>query len=309
MPDRVARTAALAEADEILELAAASGAKLIQAGEAEFPAALLELHDPPPALFYIGDPALLSAPSVAIVGTRRATSYGERVARELAGSLARAGVAIVSGLARGVDAAAHMAALDAGGPTVAVLGTGVDVAYPRAHRALQAVIAERGLILSEEPPGSRASSSAFPKRNRIIAAMTRATIVVEAPLRSGALTTAEHALDLHRTVAAVPGPIDSPQSAGSNLLLRDGANVLASVADALTIMGASQPRRPTAPEPRTPAERLILDALAAGPRDIDSLATLSGLPTRDCLAAVTTLELRGAVVCELTGEVRGSGRG
>jgi DNA processing protein len=210
---------------------------------------------------------------------------------------------IVSGLARGVDAIAHRATLEAQGSTVAVLGTGVDVVYPLAHRSLQAEIARSGLLVSEEPPGSRATTSAFPKRNRIIAALTRATIIVEAPLRSGALITADHATDLHRTVAAVPGPVDSPQSAGSNLLLRDGANVIASVDDALTIMGVSV-RNTSPPEPRTAAERRILDALALGPTDIDSLAAISCLPTRECLAAVTALELRGAVVCDLTGEVR-----
>jgi DNA processing protein len=273
------------------------------ADDGNYPPPLLELHDPPPCLFCIGDLSLLSAPSAAIVGTRRATPYGERVTRDLAGSLARAGIVIVSGLARGVDAIAHRATLEAQGSTVAVLGTGVDVVYPLAHRSLQAEIARSGLLVSEEPPGSRATTSAFPKRNRIIAALTRATIIVEAPLRSGALITADHATDLHRTVAAVPGPVDSPQSAGSNLLLRDGANVIASVDDALTIMGVSV-RNTSPPEPRTAAERRILDALALGPTDIDSLAAISCLPTRECLAAVTPLELRGAVVCDLTGEVR-----
>ncbi|HET7623520.1 MAG TPA: DNA-processing protein DprA [Gemmatimonadaceae bacterium] len=268
-----------------------------------YPPPLLELHDPPPSLFCLGDLSLLLAPSVAIVGTRRATPYGERVTRDLAGAFARAGIAVVSGLARGVDAIAHRATLEAGGRTAAVLGTGLDVVYPLAHRSLQAEIARTGLLVSEEPPGSRATTSAFPKRNRIIAAIAKATIVVEAPLRSGALITAEHATDLHRTVAAVPGPVDSPQSAGSNLLLRDGANVITSIADALFIMGISAPAS-SAPEPRTPAERRVLDVLALGPAALDSLAALSGLPTRDCLAAVTTLELRGAVVCDLTGEVR-----
>jgi DNA processing protein len=184
-----------------------------------------------------------------------------------------------------------------------VLGTGVDVAYPRAHRALQAAIAECGLLISEEPPGSRARASSFPKRNRIIAAMSEATIVVEAPFRSGALITAEHAIDLHRTVAAVPGPVDSPQSAGSNLLLRDGAHVIASVDDALALLGVSA-RHPATPEPRTSAERSVLQALSSGPTDLDSLAALSGLRARDCMAAVTTLQLRGAVICDLSGEVR-----
>lgn len=307
MGDGAARTAALAEADDLFDQAEACGARIVLQDEEEYPPTLLELHDPPRALFCVGDQTLLSAPSAAIVGTRRATPYGERVTRELAGSLARSGVVIVSGLARGVDVTAHRATLDAGGRTVAVLGTGVDIAYPRAHRAIQTTIAEHGLVLSEEPPGSRAKTSSFPKRNRIIAAITQATIVVEAPLRSGALITAEHATDLHRTVAAVPGPIDSPQSAGANLLLRDGAHVIASVDDALALLGVSAPRAP-ALQPRTPAERSILDALSSGPTDLDSLAALSGLPARDCMAAVTTLELRGAVQCDLMGEVRRMGR-
>ncbi len=298
-----ARDAALAQAAEAVARAEASGARLIVAGDDEYPASLLELHDPPPTLFCVGDTALLTLASVAIVGTRRATAYGERVTRELAGALARAGVVIVSGLARGIDTAAHTAALEVGGRTAAVLGTGVDVAYPAANRALQAEIAAHGLLVTEELPGNRASPASFPKRNRIIAAIAKATIVVEAPLRSGALITAEHATDLHRAVAAVPGPIDSPQSAGSNLLLRDCATAIAGVDDALALMGLA-PLRRTAAEPRTGAERRVLDALALGPADLDSLATLSGLPTRDCLAAITTLELRGAVSFEPTGEVR-----
>ena len=268
-----------------------------------YPATLTELHDPPPCLFYLGELELLCSPAVAIVGTRRATRYGERVARELAAALARAGIVVVSGLARGIDAIAHRATLDAGGRTIAVLGTGIDLTYPAAHRALQSEIATSGLLLSEEPPGSRASASSFPKRNRIIAAITSATMIVEAPLKSGALITADHATDLSRTVAAVPGPIDSPQSAGSNLLLRDGAQVIASVDDALAMMGISPPRR-SAPILNTPAERQVWDALAHGPADLDTLASLSALPARDCMAAVTTLELRGALVCDLTGEVR-----
>jgi DNA processing protein len=307
MGDGAARTAALAEADDIFDQAEACGARIVLQDEEEYPPTLLELHDPPPALFCVGDQTLLSAPSAAIVGTRRATPYGERVTRELAGSLARSGVVIVSGLARGVDVTAHRATLDAGGRTVAVLGTGVDIAYPRAHRAIQTTIAEHGLVISEEPPGSRAKTSSFPKRNRIIAAITQATIVVEAPLRSGAQITAQQATDLHLTVAAVPRPVDSPQSAGANLLLRDGAHVIASVDDALALLGVSSPRAP-APQPRTLAERSILDALSSGPADLDSLAALSGLPARDCMAAVTTLELRGAVRCDLTGEVRRMGR-
>ena len=291
------------DADDARARAAACGADIIQPGDPAYPAALSELHDPPPCLYHLGQLELLGPPAVAIVGTRRATPYGERVTRELAAALARAGMVVVSGLARGIDAIAHRAALEAGGHTIAVLGTGVDVAYPAAHRGLQAEIAVRGLLLSEEAPGSRATTSSFPKRNRIIAAIARATIIVEAPLKSGALITADHATDLARIVAAVPGPIDSPQSAGSNLLLRDGAQVVASVDDALALMGLPSTQRVT-PDLHTAAERQIWETLAHGPSNLETLAALSGLPARDCMAAVTTLELRGAVVCDLTGEVR-----
>lgn len=295
---------ALIAADDLFARARACGARLLLAEDPEYPAMLADLNDPPPYLFALGALEMLAAPMVAVVGTRRATRYGERVARELSAALAREGVVVVSGLARGIDAAAHGAAMDVCGRTIAVLGTGVDVAYPAAHRALHARIAARGLVLSEELPGERASAASFPKRNRIIAALAKATIVVEAPVRSGALITATHALELGRTVAAVPGPIDSAESAGSNELLRDGAIVIAGVADALALVGLSVPVPAAPPEFRDAAERAVWDALAAGPADIDLLCARAALPARDCLAAVTALEMRGVIECELTGEIR-----
>jgi DNA processing protein len=297
------RSEALAAARDALSRAADCGARLLLLDDHVYPAPLRDLPDPPPALFAIGDLAMLEGPAVAVVGTRRATAYGERATREIVGALSRAGVMIVSGLARGIDGRAHSAALEALGRTTAVLGTGVDVAYPAAHRALHAEIAARGLLLSEELPGDRATGGSFPRRNRIIAALAQMTIVVEAPARSGALITAERALDLNRTVAAVPGPIDSPQSAGSNELLRDCATVIASVADALALAGVTPPL-PRESTPGTPAERAVWDALGDGALDLDTLAARSALPARDCLAAVTTLELAGAIECALTGEIR-----
>jgi len=294
---------ALERADDLLATARDRGMSTILSGDATYPAPLLELADPPPCLFALGNLALLDRPAVAIVGTRRATPYGERVTRELATALARSGLVILSGMARGIDAAAHRAALDATGATIAVLGTGVDLAYPRGHRDLHRRIAVHGLLLSEEFPGDRASPGSFPKRNRIIAALARATIIVEAPFRSGALITAGHALDLHRDLAAVPGRIDDPQSAGSNELLRDGAQVIASVADALALVGATPPVRAAAAIDN-PAEEAIWNALGGGALSLDALASRSGLPARECLAAVTALELRGAIECALTGEIR-----
>ncbi|MEP7065757.1 MAG: DNA-processing protein DprA [Gemmatimonadota bacterium] len=301
--------AASQKASTALERAELANARIIAADEDAYPASLRDLPDPPPVLFAIGALELLSAPCVAIVGTRRATSYGERVTFEIASALTRAGVTVISGMARGIDGAAHRAALAAGGGTVAVLGTGVDVAYPAAHRALHEQIAARGLLLAEELPGDRASGGSFPKRNRIIAALASATIVIEAPHKSGALITATHALDLQRGLAAVPGNIDMPQSAGSNMLLRDGAIVIAELADALALVGATGSSVPAsastaAPELSDAAHRAVWDALGAPAPDLDALAARASLPVRRCLAAVSALELSGAIECALTGEIR-----
>ena len=210
---------------------------------------------------------------------------------------------MISGLARGVDAAAHRGALDVGGATCAVLGTGVDVVYPRGHAALQDDIAAHGLLLSELEPADAAHRGSFPERNRIIAALASVTIVVEAGFKSGALNTAGHALTLGRTVGAVPGPIDSPQSHGSNELLRDGAQVITSMADALALLGLTAPVR-LAELPAGGGERRLWDALGDGSADLDTLCTRSGLPAHEGMAAVSGLEIRGLVECALSGEIR-----
>ncbi|MBA2684426.1 MAG: DNA-protecting protein DprA [Gemmatimonadaceae bacterium] len=291
-----------------MERAERVGARALVCGESDYPVQLLDLRDPPMVLFAIGAIEQLSAPCVAIVGTRRATSCGERITTEIAGALARAGATVVSGMARGIDGVAHRAALRAGGCTAAVLGTGVDVAYPVAHRALHEEICARGVALSEELPGDRANGGSFPKRNRIIAALAKATIVIEAPHRSGALITAERALELNRPIAAVPGPIDVPQSAGSNLLLRDGAIMIAEVDDALMLAGLSAPNARQRTRAITDSAQLaIWEALASPAPDLDSLATRSALPVRECLTALTELELAGAIDCALTGEIRRRG--
>jgi DNA processing protein len=270
----------------------------------DYPVALHDLPTPPRRLFLLGALETLRPPVVAVVGTRDATDYGIRVTSELCGSLARAGACVISGLARGVDAAAHRAVLaHPGGRTAAVLGTGVDVPYPVGHRALHGIITQRGLLLSEFPPGSQAARGCFPRRNRILAALASVTIVVEAPRKSGALVTSECALALGRTVAAVPGPIDSPQSVGTNELIRDGAVVIASVEDALTLVGLTPVARSKDPT-FTNGEMMILAELRCGPADLDALATRTRLPARECMRAVTTLELAGAVECLLTGEIR-----
>ena len=277
--------------------------QFIPRASAVFPAALLDLPSPPDALYAIGTLETLAAPVVTVVGTRDATPYGERITRELCSRLVRAGACIASGLARGIDAVAHRTALAEGGRTVAVLGTGIDVPYPVGHRELHQRVGERGLLLSEFPEGQRAVRGCFPRRNRILAALARVTIVVEAGRRSGALITAENALDLGRTVAAVPGPVDSAQSEGSNGLIRDGACVVASLDDALALAGLTPPRPAVRPAFGEPEQRILAE-LQRGAADLDTISARTRLPARECMQAVTLLEIAGAVECTLTGEVR-----
>ena len=274
-------------------------------GSAQYPIELNDLQIPPTELYAIGQAGVLAKPRVAIVGTRDSTAYGERVARSLTRTFVRAGVTVISGMARGIDGTAHRTALEEGGDTVAVLGTGIDVPYPVGHRQLHQAIAERGLVVSENPPGMRAHQGAFPKRNRIIAALAPVTIVVEAGFRSGALNTASQALELGRTVAAVPGPIDSDQSRGSNQLLRDGAVLIAATDDALTLLGISAPADTQKAMPTLPdTEQKVWDALDAGFAEMDSLPGMTGLSMAECLASVTSLEILGLVECSLAGEIR-----
>ena len=299
---RTAGELARSAAADVVARATACSARLIAISDTAYPASLLDLPDPPPVLYALGDLGLLGRPQVAIVGTRAATPYARDVAHELARALALAGVAVTSGMARGVDGAAHQGALDAGGHTVAVLGTGVDIAYPRSHAALHRRIAGSGLLVSELPPGDRADAGSFPRRNRIIAALATVTVVVQAGHRSGALITAAHALELGRSVAAVPGPIDIAAHAGSNELLRDGAQVIASAADLLQLAGASP--APVRQPALIGAEAAVWEALAQGPADLDGLLLRTRLPTRDCAVALGSLELAGLVVPGRGGELR-----
>ena len=262
-----------------------------------YPESLKELLRPPGPLYAIGRTELLEAsPSrlVAIVGTRDASPYGMRVADELARAFAAVGIGVVSGLARGIDSAAHRGALEGAGDTIAVLGTGVNVPYPAAHRALHAEIGERGLLVSEYEPGTKAFQGSFPLRNRIIAALAKVTIVVEAPYKSGAVNTATHALELGRTVAAVPGQIDSPRSAGCNQLLRDGAQVISSIADALGLFGLAD-KRPTNVPSLTYSETRVWDALAPGEASVDNLGYRLGMSIRQVVETVGRLQVLGIV--------------
>lgn len=279
------------------------GIVVLSRGSGEYPQQLEDLSTPPDPLYLLGHMSVLERPCVSIVGTRDPTPYGIKTARSIATAFARAGVCIVSGMARGIDAVAHRSALEQGSPTVAVLGTGIDVPYPVGHAELHRVIAEKGLVLSESGPGARAHQGAFPKRNRIIAALSPVTIVVEGGHKSGALNTASQALELGRTVAAVPGPIDSPQSEGTNQLIRDGAAVIATIDDALALVGGPA-AAPAAPYQLSEIDGSVWSALAAGPLTVDSLSRKTSLPPRDCLTSITSLEIQGMVESLLTGEVR-----
>ena len=251
-------------------------AGVLRRGAPGWPELLDQLHDTPPSLHTVGDAALLLRPCLAIVGTRRATPRGLAVARTLGAQLAARGRTVVSGLALGIDGAAHRGALDAGGPTVAVMATGPDTTYPPAHRGLRREIEAAGCTVTECAPGTPPLRYAFPRRNRLIAGLSRAVIVVEAPLRSGALLTAQLALDADREVFAVPGPVDLETSRGCHGLLREGAHLLESAADVDRVLGLPGP----APDPAAAfgpprpaagsAARWILDRLdlEGTPRDV-----------------------------------------
>jgi DNA processing protein len=239
------------------------------------------------------------------VGTREASAYGERIAARLAAAAVRAGLVVVSGLARGIDAAAHRAAMEAGGLTVAVMGPGVDVPYPAAHRILLDLVQQNGVAVSESEPGTKAYRGCFPRRNRIIAALSRVTVVVEAPFKSGAINTATQALEMGRTVAAVPGPIDDSRSSGTNLLIRDGAQVITCEADLLTLCGLStinDAARATGSVVETglgtglsQPDWVLLRSLGASFTPVHEIAFQSGLSIRQVSDSLLRLEIAGSI--------------
>ena len=276
---------------------AAAGVRFVGRSEASFPARLRAIHDPPPGIYVRGDEdlSLLERPGVAIVGARACSAYGRAVARSLGRDLAAAGLVVVSGLARGVDGEAHRGALEAGGRTVAVLGCGIDRDYPAAHAELARQIRTAGLLVSEYAPGIEPAPWRFPARNRIVAGLCAATVVVEARARSGALITADFALEEGREVLVVPGEITSSLSEGSNALLRLGATPLLTAADVLEAYGI---------EPAAVAEQEIescsdvLEMLREHPCTADELVLATGRPAGDIAAALTSLELAGVIHVE-----------
>jgi DNA processing protein len=298
-----------AAADEVLALCHARGVRIVLDGHDGYPPLLGRIADPPSLIFVRGSIEPCDSLAIAIVGSRHATAYGRKVAWQLAGGLARAGYTIVSGLARGIDAAAHRGALDAGGRTLAVLGSGVLNIYPPEHADLAVEITARGALLGEAPPLAAPARGCFPQRNRIVSGLALGVVVVEAADHSGALITARLAGEQGREVFAVPGPIDSRMSRGCHALLRDGARLVQGVDDVLEELGPLCEAATAADgrEVRSPAElhlgdveRQVLaacDAEADATRtaSIDDVAAASGLATSQVLATLGVLEMRRVV--------------
>ena len=286
---------ARASATLAMSRAADLGLQLLTALDADYPALLREIIDPPIALWVRGEAGVLRAPAVAVVGSRGSTPTGREVARRFGRGLAEAGLVVVSGLARGIDAAAHRGALEAG-QTVAILGNGVDCVYPSEHAGLAADVQASGAVVSEFPPGSRPFASHFPLRNRIISGSVRAVVVVEASDRSGSLITARMALEQGRDVLAVPGNVLSGCYRGSHALIKDGARLVETVDEILDEVGWAVPRA----QPQTPGKSLIGKELssfmdAGSAFTVDELSSRSGRSAAECLAELGVLEVAGIV--------------
>jgi DNA processing protein len=281
----------------LIEQVGELGGTVLLPWDGAYPAALRDIEQPPPFLCALGKLEHLALPAVAVVGSRDHTPYGARACRDLARTAAASGLAVVSGLARGLDAVAHQAALDAGGATIGVLGNGLGVVYPAANRHLYQRMARDGLILSEFPPGERPRAGWFPRRNRLVSGLAKVSVVVEAALKSGALVTAAAALEQGREVMALPGPIDSPTSAGANRLIRDGAAPYLEPRDLFAHYPGIEPApiAPARPASGRSADPLCA-ALADGPLPLDVLTGRSGLGASGALARLTALELEGVLV-------------
>lgn len=289
------------DVDSIIQWCDQHQARLVCQESDGYPAMLDDLTDRPPVLFMRGAVVADDEIAVAIVGTRHATAYGLKQAEHLAHSLARAGVTVVSGMARGIDAAAHEGALRGGGRTIAVLGSGLGEIYPSEHQGLAEAIAADGAVISEYPPYAKPRGGMFPQRNRLIAGLALATLVVEAPDRSGALITARLAAEQNREVLAVPGPVTSRASRGCNQLIRDGAKLVQTVDDILEELGpvrqtvqteSGHQVRSGAELKLNEIERQVLDAIDATSTPIDQVIDNSGLSAQRVIAVISVLEMR-----------------
>lgn len=286
-----------ADPERIMASLAVAGIGVITIAEEAYPPELKRIYDPPPVLYWLGSRLPGEGLKIAIVGTRRATPYGLKVAGELAAGLAEAGVGIVSGLARGIDAAAHRGAIKGGGLTWGILGCGVDIVYPREHRELYRQVMEHGAIISEFPPGTPPDAGHFPARNRIISGLAAGTVVVEAAARSGALITADLALEQNRDVFAVPGPITSRYSQGTHNLIKQGAKLVNCVTDILEEYEPQSlwnlPREEARASVTLNAiEEKVLAGLESTPSHLDVIMTVTGLPPGELNTALIMLEMK-----------------
>ena len=285
--------------DAALEWLSQPGNQLLTLGDEAYPAALLEIPDPPVALYVKGDAALLSRPSLAVVGARNATPQGEANAESFSRALSEAGLCIVSGLALGIDAAAHRGGLAGPGSTVAVIGTGADRIYPARNAALARQIAEAGVIVSEFPLGIGPLAHNFPRRNRLIAGLAQGVLVVEAALKSGSLITARLATDCGREVFAIPGSIHSPVARGCHQLIRDGAKLVETAVDILDELRLAPreaaPQLASAPDDAEGDEALVIGAMGHDPVDMDALVQRTNLTAEALYAILLALELDGRV--------------
>jgi DNA processing protein len=275
---------------------------VVTLGDADYPKLLLEIPDPPLLLYCHGRLEFLNRPSLAMVGSRNATTQGVRNAEQFARALSEAGLTIVSGLAQGIDAAAHRGGLAAAGSTIAVLGTGADVVYPPANAALAADIVEHGLLVSEFALGTKPLAQNFPRRNRLISGLAQGCVVIEAALASGSLITARAAAEQGREVFALPGSIHSPLAKGCHALIKSGAKLAESAEDVLSELGAfrrsgfaSTGAAAEAPDAQSPDEEPLLAQMGDDPVDVDSLCARAGLPAARVSAELLRLELAGRV--------------
>ena len=288
-------------------LSAQSGRSILTLADSRYPALLREIPSPPPVLFVLGDVAALSSLQIAIVGSRNPTPPGQRTSREFAAALAASGITVTSGLALGVDAASHRGAMDGGGRTVAVVGTGLDQVYPRRHADLMDEVVQTGAVVSEFSVGTPPLPAHFPRRNRIISGLSIGTLVVEASLRSGSLITARAALEQGREVFAIPGSIHNPMARGCHALIKDGAKLVESVADILEELTGFAGALDPSGDSRPAAERLesaaahLLKYVAWEPTSVDTLVTASGMSAEKVAYLLLDLELKGYVASTPTG--------
>lgn len=284
--------------DKEMERYEQKGIRVLTVAEDAYPRLLKQIPAPPPVIFLRGTLLPDDDLAVAIVGTRRSSSYGREVTARMATGLAEAGVTVVSGLARGIDAAAHGATLVAGGRTIAVLGSGVDIIYPSEHHQLAERIVENGALVSDYPPGRKPDAPNFPARNRIISGLSLGVVVIEAPNRSGALITVDFAADQGREVFIVPGSVLSDNSAGCHRMLRDGARLVTCADDVLDDLRIGQRKDQAAVQqalPLTDGERRMLNHINADPQHIDEIIAAANVPVSEGLALISMLELKGIV--------------